>query len=189
MRRALVLIGLLHLLVAQEWPLKTVGQDSREPTLSVPFLEAERREKALLHHLRVSIGVESLRPGSFADVLDQQLFPRPQRMWRRSNVASRKKRRAPRRQSASRTYIQSATNVFTRRDRSREFFVASFQSNHVYRVGPDGQPETFARGVYCDGVHACTVLDGPWGLESLDEELFVTSFASDEILIFNAHNS
>ena len=40
------------------------------------------------HLLRVALGVEDYRAGSFTSVLDQSLFPRPQRFKRRSTSSS-----------------------------------------------------------------------------------------------------
>ena len=68
-------------------------------------------------------------------------------------------------------------------------FVAQFMSNQVLKISPSGVSTLFAKGVYCaDSSKPCSILDGPWGLEYFDRRLFVSSFSSDQILVFNITN-
>lgn len=68
-------------------------------------------------------------------------------------------------------------------------FVSQFMSNQVLKISPSGTSTLFAKGVYCsDKTKPCSVLDGPWGLEHFNKELFVSSFSSDQILVFNITN-
>ena len=65
-------------------------------------------------------------------------------------------------------------------------FVSQFMSNQVLKISPSGTSTLFAKGVYCsDKTKPCSVLDGPWGLEHFNRKLFVSSFSSDQILVFN----
>jgi hypothetical protein len=65
-------------------------------------------------------------------------------------------------------------------------FVSQFMSNQVLKISPHGVSTLFAKGVYCsDRTKPCSVLDGPWGLEHFENKLFISSFSSDQILVFN----
>ena len=67
-----------------------------------------------------------------------------------------------------------------------DVIVSSFMKNEVIRVHGNGTMRIFAKGVYCDEkMGACHALDGPWGLAQLDDELFISSFSTDSILVFN----
>ena len=68
-----------------------------------------------------------------------------------------------------------------------ELFVSSFMRNQLWRVQPGRRdtPELFAEGVYCKPHEECAILDGPWGLASKGGFLFVSSFGTDQILVFN----
>ena len=74
-------------------------------------------------------------------------------------------------------------------------YVASFMTNQVLKVSSydifAGLEEerarltTFAGGVYCQPDAPCAILDGPWGMVARDDRLFIGSFGSDQILVFN----
>ena len=129
------------------------------------------------HLLRVALGVEDYRQGSLSNVLDDTLFPRPSRLHRRSNVV------------ASRHHVEYPVNVHIADDGSNTMYVASFRANQVFRISSDGKPELFARGTYCNTRSPCTVLSGPWGLVTHQDKLYVSSFSTDQILIFNTETS
>ena len=74
-------------------------------------------------------------------------------------------------------------------------FAASFMHNEVIRIsitprriGGDGGVvrHVFAKGYYCSPRQPCARLDGPWGMAVRGEQLFVSSFGTDQILVFNA---
>jgi len=131
------------------------------------------------HLLRVALGVEDYRAGSFTSVLDQSLFPRPQRFKRRSTSSSSA--------VASRHHVQYPVNVYVGTDST--LFISAFRSNQVFRVKEDGNPELFARGTYCNTRSPCIQLNGPWGLTGHANELFVASWSTDTILIFDQQTS
>ena len=76
-------------------------------------------------------------------------------------------------------------------------FVSGFMSNQVLfrpNVIDDNQRKIeskwtiFANGVYCNRAQntydTCAILDGPWGLAESEQKIFIGSFGSDQILVF-----
>ena len=70
-------------------------------------------------------------------------------------------------------------------------FVSSFMENEVLRIDtrdPALTPRVFAKGVHClgdGGMRQCSIMDGPWGLAHRDGVLYVSSFGSDQIMLFD----
>ena len=117
------------------------------PTTTFDLSSARHQE----HLIRVALGVDNFRHGSFPSILDESLFPRPHRLRRPSPSV------------ASRHHIQYPSNVHVART-SGDVYISSFQSNQVYRIraAADGEPEIFARGTYCNSFEPCITLSGPW---------------------------
>ena len=116
------------------------------PTTNFDLSSARHQD----HLLRVALGVDHFRDGSFPSILDESLFPRPHRLRRPSPSV------------ASRHHIQYPSNVHVVRA-SGDVYISSFQSNQVYRIrAADGEPEIFARGTYCNSFEPCITLSGPW---------------------------
>ena len=77
---------------------------------------------------------------------------------------------------------------------SHALFVSSFMDDQVLRVDtrdPALTPRVFASGIFCsDKAKPCAIMDGPWGLAHREVRngglLFVSSFGSDQILLFDS---
>jgi len=70
-------------------------------------------------------------------------------------------------------------------------FVSSFLSDSVLQttlpLSQTTQFRVFAHGSYCTPrLRRCAILNGPWGLAHTMGRLFVSSFGSDQILVFEA---
>ena len=147
---------------------------------TVSFELSSQQIAAVRHNeklLRVALGVDHYRSGSFPSILDDSLFPRPSRLQRSSSSS-------PSSGVASRHHVQYPVNTYI--SNTGTLYVAAFQANHVYKVHPDGELELFARGVYCNNQQPCVVLSGPWGIAGHLDQIYITSFSTDQILIFNA---
>jgi DNA-binding beta-propeller fold protein YncE len=129
-------------------------------------------------YLRRALGVDDFRKGSFPSVLDESLYPRPTRLHRTTKAST----------VASRHFVEYPVNTYIA-PQDGTLYISAFQSNHVYKVLPDGALELFARGVYCNMHQPCITLSGPWGITGLNNLLFVASFSTDTILIFSTVNS
>ena len=64
-------------------------------------------------------------------------------------------------------------------------YISQFMDNQVSVLHRNGSLNIFAKGVYCKTPRPCALLDGPWGLAQLGNELFVASFSTDQILVFD----
>jgi len=66
-------------------------------------------------------------------------------------------------------------------------YVASFMHNQVIRIRQRGlgERELFASGRYCAPGAPCAVLDGPWGMAARRGQLFVSSFGTDHVMVFD----
>ena len=116
--------------------------------------------------------------------LPQSLPPSVVRELERYNFPTRELR------SVSR--VRHPTNVIWH---DGNLFAASFMHNEVIRitisprrVGGDGGVDrhVFAKGYYCSPRQPCARLDGPWGMAVRSGQLYVSSFGTDQVLVFNA---
>lgn len=147
-------------------------------TMTSSQINAVHRNEQLL---RMALGVEEFQSGSFPSVLDESLYPRPKRL-KRGHSKSKSFSTV-----ASRHHVEYPVNTYISHDGT--LFVASFQSNHVYKLKPNGDLELFARGTYCNTRQPCISLSGPWGITGQSNEIYVSSFSTDTILIFSHNDS
>lgn len=70
-------------------------------------------------------------------------------------------------------------------------FVSSFMGDSIVQttlpLSQSTQFRVFAHGSYCSPkLRRCAILNGPWGLAHSNGHLFVSSFGSDQIMVFEA---
>lgn len=83
--------------------------------------------------------------------------------------------------------IGNPSNVYMHHD---IIFISLFRDNQVLMGSMINRTVSgFADGSYCtkdrDGAAKCGIVDGPWGMRAFNDSLYVSSFGSDQILVFS----
>jgi|EP00945_MAST-04E_sp_MAST-4E-sp1_P000187 hypothetical protein len=81
--------------------------------------------------------------------------------------------------------IKYPVDVLVLEENPNVMFISQFMENQVVKSDEYGTLTVFAKGVYCETSQTCSILSGPWGLQQLGQELFVASFSTDQILVFD----